>query len=150
MKRKVADALVITLLITSWLLGSAACEPNDETNADAGACDADSDCPERGVCVDHVCQDCSSGLPEANDPCLPKCGNAIGVGQPCSAGGGECNEFIGSGAGICTVDFVPDADLHMCTRPCADDADCGGDAVCQGDPADPDSDKGCVPVSCAD
>jgi len=114
-------------------------------------CEQSAECDDEGRCIDDVCEACSFGLPPPNDPCLPVCGNERGVGQPCTAGGGECNDFlnIDGGAAICTVDFVADADLHMCTRPCADDTDCGTDAVCQGDPEDPDSDKGCVPASCA-
>jgi hypothetical protein len=82
-------------------------------------------------------------------PCLAvACENDLGVGRPCTDGGGECNEFIPGGAWVCTVDFVPDAALSMCTRPCTDESDCGSGAVCIGDPEDPDSDKGCVPAAC--
>jgi hypothetical protein len=140
-ERRRAAPVLLALLVAPAL----ACAPAEPP------CMLSADCPDRGVCVDGVCEDCSYGLPAPNDTCLPPCGNERGVGQPCSRGGGECNEWLNlsGGAGLCTVDFVPDADLHMCTRPCADDLDCGADAVCQGDPDDPDSDKGCVPASCA-
>ena len=93
------------------------------------------------------------GAPALSDPCLAEeCGNSIGVGVPCSAGGGECGEFslLGGEAWVCTVDFVSDAALHMCTRPCGNDDDCGSGAVCMGDPGEEGGDKGCVPDACVD
>lgn len=93
------------------------------------------------------------GAPALSDPCLADaCGNSIGVGVPCSAGGGECGEFslLGGEAWVCTVDFVSDAALHMCTRPCGSDDDCGNGAVCMGDPGEEGGDKGCVPDACVD
>jgi hypothetical protein len=91
---------------------------------------------------------CDENLPPPSDPCIPHCGNSIGVGQPCTKGGGECGSFDPDRAWACTVDFS-DTTLAFCTRPCVDASDCGEDSVCQGDPADPGSDKGCVPVACA-
>jgi hypothetical protein len=102
-------------------------------DADAGASDDEDACP---------------FMPEPSDPCLPACGNELGVGQPCTKDGFECPPIdVGNEATFCTVDF-DDTDLAFCTRPCFDDADCGTDAVCTGDPEDPDGDKGCFPASC--
>jgi hypothetical protein len=92
---------------------------------------------------------CGDFVPAPADPCIPVCGNEQGVGQPCTAGGGECNDFIGRGAGFCTVDFS-DTNLAYCTRPCSVDEDCGTDSRCVGDPKDPGGDTGCIPASCVD
>ncbi len=91
---------------------------------------------------------CPDDLPEPSDPCLPGCGNALGVGQTCTRGGFQCPIIsIGNEASFCTVDFN-DTNLAFCTKPCVDDGDCGDGAVCTGDPEDPDSDKGCTPSTC--
>ncbi len=91
---------------------------------------------------------CPAELPPPSDPCIPACGNELGVGQPCTRGGFQC-PFLqqGNEASFCTVDF-DDTNLAFCTRPCVDDSDCGADAVCRGDPAKPDADRGCTPASC--
>ena len=91
---------------------------------------------------------CNENLPPPSDPCIPICGNSFNVGQPCTRGGGECGSPDARRAWACTVDFA-DTTLAFCTKPCVDASDCGEDAVCQGDPADPGSDKGCVPVACS-
>lgn len=101
-----------------------------------------------GVDDDDDSVPCPAELPPPSDPCIPLCGNELGVGQPCSKGGFQC-PFIETGkeASFCTVDF-DDTNLAFCTKPCVDDGDCGTDAVCTGDPDKPDSDKGCTPASC--
>ena len=93
--------------------------------------------------------DCSVGLPPPSAACLPKCGNELGVGQPCTKGGGECSDFSFSEAALCTVDF-DDTDLAFCTRACAADDQCGTDAFCAIDPENPMSGAGCMPNSCKD
>jgi hypothetical protein len=94
---------------------------------------------------------CSVHVPEPNDPCLPQCGNEIGVGQPCTKGGYECSDFnIVTEAGMCTVDFSDSTELSFCTRPCSNDNDCGTGAICRVDPGDPNAAKGCVPEDCTD
>ena len=73
------------------------------------------------------------------------------MGQPCTKDGQECNDFIGRGAGFCTVDFIDDpapGELAYCTRPCGDDEDCGAGGSCTADPADPEGPKGCIPTAC--
>ena len=37
---------------------------------------------------------CGDFVPEPSDACIPTCGNRLGVGQPCSKEGGECNDFL--------------------------------------------------------
>jgi hypothetical protein len=98
-----------------------------------------------------VQETCSENLPPPSDACIvDPCGNEIGVGQTCTKDGAECSDwdFFGGEAGLCTAD-VDDTDLWFCTRPCDEDADCGSDAVCQGDPDVVDSPRGCVPVACS-
>jgi hypothetical protein len=101
--------------------------------------------------VDDAADDgiiCPPSLPPPSDPCLPVCGNEFGVGQPCTKDGFECPAIdVGNEATFCTVDFE-DTGLAFCTKPCFDDSDCGSDAFCTGDPANPDSDKGCTPAAC--
>lgn len=93
--------------------------------------------------------DCVGNYPEPNDPCLPQCGNEIGVGQPCTKGGFECSDFdLFTEAAMCTVDFSNTTELSFCTRPCSNDDDCGTGAICREDPEDPNASKGCVPQSC--
>jgi hypothetical protein len=94
--------------------------------------------------------DCAAalGLPPPGDACIPVCGNELGVGAPCTKGGGECNQFVASGNAFCTVDN-DDTDLAFCTGPCGSDDDCGSDAVCTGDPENPGGPRGCMPAACA-
>lgn len=94
---------------------------------------------------------CSSNLPPSSAACLEgQCGNAIGVGQQCTGGGGECSDWsIDGEAWLCTAD-ADDTPMWFCTRPCGSADDCGDGAVCQGDPEDPGGPKGCVPNACAD
>ena len=87
-------------------------------------------------------------LPEPLDPCLEGCGNELQVGRPCSAGGGECTSDDFNNATLCTLDFVPEAPLNQCTKPCVANDQCGTGAFCQGDPEEPDGPKGCVPIAC--
>ena len=94
---------------------------------------------------DPACPD----VPAPNNACLPHCGNEIFVGQPCTAGGGECSDHSFGQAIFCSADFDASAALAMCTKPCVSDSQCGSDAVCIGDPGDPNSSKGCVPTACS-
>jgi hypothetical protein len=90
--------------------------------------------------------ECSPNLPPPSDPCLAdQCGNELGVGQPCTEGGGECNDL--ATAQLCTVDFA-ETDLHFCTRACVVDEDCGEGARCAIDPDSPESGAGCFPTVC--
>ena len=92
---------------------------------------------------------CIGNYPPPNDPCLPECGNELGVGQPCTKGGYECSDFdLITQAAMCTVDFSSTTELAFCTRPCSADSDCGTGAICREDPEDPNASKGCVPETC--
>lgn len=93
--------------------------------------------------------DCAENLPPPSVPCLPPCGNELGVGQPCTKGGGECSDFLFSEAPLCTIDF-DDTDMAFCTRACASDDQCGSGAYCAIDPDNPTSGAGCMPLSCKD
>jgi hypothetical protein len=94
---------------------------------------------------------CNPNLPPPSAPCLEgQCGNALGVGQPCTAGGNECADLpFGTHASFCTVDFE-DTDLWYCTKACTEDSQCGEGAVCTVDPDVPGSASGCLPASCRD
>lgn len=131
-------ALIALLLSSSSLVGLTACPPSTD---DAGEGEGEGG---EGEGED----DCAEGLPAPSDPCIPVCGNEQHVGQPCSEGGGECNEYLGSGAGFCTADVDRGTTLFFCTRPCEEDSNCGTNAVCRGDPAEPDGPKGCIPAAC--
>lgn len=89
---------------------------------------------------------------ECNGPvgCNGECelGNSWGVGRYCSAGGGECADTPNRLAPFCTLDFEPDAELAMCTRPCQDDSQCGENAICRSETGDDEGSKGCVPMFC--
>ena len=87
-------------------------------------------------------------LPEPSAPCIPECGNELAVGQPCTQGGGECSGNEWPMAMFCTGDFNDQTDLVYCTRPCVVDEDCGSEAICTGDPEDPEAGMGCLPLSC--
>jgi hypothetical protein len=94
----------------------------------------------------------ASKLPTPNDPCLVGlgCGNVKWVGRACTKGGGQCGMVDDLElAHFCTADYSSATDPAFCTRPCTTPDACGPGAVCQGDPSDPNSAKGCVPVSCA-
>ena len=146
-----ASTLAIMLVVLAALLGKVAgclAGPN------APQCARDVDCsPGSTLCDEGFCKPCEELLPPPNTACLPRGGNELGVGQPCTAGGGECNRWFDvDGAFFCTIDFIAAPELRMCTRPCANASDCGSDAVCQGDPDDADSEdseKSCVPTRCA-
>jgi hypothetical protein len=94
--------------------------------------------------------ECSPNLPPPSDPCLAgQCGNAFGVGQPCTTGGNECADMGVGNAIFCTADY-DDGDLQFCTKPCVLDSQCGEGAYCGIDPADPGRGAGCIPLSCKD
>ncbi len=101
-------------------------------------------------CIGGLCESCAFNLPAPNKPCVPICGNELGVGQPCSAGGNECSDFfnVQGGAPLCSVDFDSNAPIHICTRLCSVDSDCGSGGLCRRDPATPEVPLGCTPASC--
>jgi len=68
-------------------------------------------------------------------------GNAGGVGEYCTAGGGECDD--NDDATYCTVDYQSDAP-PFCTMPCFSADACGEDASCTDDGGG--GLKGCVPL----
>jgi hypothetical protein len=133
----------------------ASCTPRTSGTTDAGpngACKVDHDCGAGQLCDtnDNTCKDCNIvlKLPPPNNACLPKCGNELGVGMPCTLNGKQCNHND-IHALFCTIDQDSTADLIMCTGPCSQDSDCGSGAFCEGDPSNPGGPKGCVPTSCA-
>ncbi len=67
-------------------------------------------------------------------------GNAGGVGEYCTEGGGECDD--NDSATYCTVDYQSDAP-PFCTMPCFSADACGENASCTDDGGG--GLKGCVP-----
>lgn len=126
-----ASTLLAFSLIAQTACATGAPEADAGQPADAGVDDA-----------------CSPNLPPPSDPCLAdQCGNAFGVGQPCTAGGNECADMGVGNAIFCTADY-DDGDLQFCTKPCVLDSQCGEGAYCGIDPADPGRGAGCIPLSC--
>lgn len=92
---------------------------------------------------------CPEDLPPPSDPCLEgQCGNELGVGMPCTKGGGQCDAFslFAGEAGICIPDFADNTRVHACSMPCSVDDDCGSGAVCATDPAT--GRLGCAIIPC--
>lgn len=117
-----------------WLTACAA--PPDRLADDAGTLD--------------VGTECGPQIPPPSDPCLAgQCGNALGVGQPCTKGGNECGGYELGEAIFCSADFS-DTSIWFCTKACSDDGDCGLDAICEENPDDPLSARGCVLQRCTE
>jgi hypothetical protein len=94
-------------------------------------------------------RDAGRTCPPPNNACLVGCGNEVGVGMPCTRGGGECMVNGFSNAFLCTADFVDDPnELAFCTRACSVDTQCGTAARCAGDPNNASAGRGCFPRSC--
>jgi len=72
-------------------------------------------------------------------------GNSRGVGRYCTGGGGQCASTPDQLAPFCTQDFNP-TNLGFCTRPCADDSQCGENARCTSENGS--GPKGCFPDFC--
>ena len=93
---------------------------------------------------------CGDQIPIPSDPCLlGQCGNGLGVGQPCTRGGNECAGYTLGEAIFCSADFS-DTSIWFCTKACNEDEDCGADAICEKNPDDPLSAKGCVLQRCTE
>ena len=125
---------LLLLLISSLPMGACSSPSSEKTSEQANDGGAEAT-PEGKSCI------------TPSKPCLQGCGNELGVGMPCTKGGGECNDNPPTGAILCTGDFST-TDLVFCTRPCVVDEDCGKDALCTGDPENPKSGRGCFPRSC--
>ncbi len=92
---------------------------------------------------------CPADTPAPSDVCLDGlCGNELGVGRPCTRGGGQCDVFnlLAGEAGICIPDFADNTNVHCCSKTCSVDDDCGSGAVCFPDPVT--QRQGCVPQGC--
>lgn len=69
-------------------------------------------------------------------------GNSQGVGTFCWPGGRVCNGF--DLAPLCLAEAAPEDGQWFCTRLCDEDADCGENAVCDGDGRG----SACIPARC--
>lgn len=127
-----AQSMTVRFVVVFLLLTGCPSSPPDDGD---GAADAP-------VCPDD--------LPPPSDPCLQgQCGNELGVGRPCTKGGGQCDVFslLRGEAGICIPDFADNTTVDACSMPCDIDDDCGSGAVCATDPDNPSS-KGCSIIAC--
>ena len=80
------------------------------------------------------------GMPEEACAAPGAVGNAGGVGEYCTEGGGECDD--NDSATYCTIDYRSDAP-PFCTMPCFGGDECGEGASCTDDGGG--GLKGCVP-----
>jgi hypothetical protein len=109
---------------------STACNHSSSPGTDAALADA--------ALADAACVGTSTG-------CADRCqlGNDFGVGRHCTKSGGECRDTPNQLAPYCTSDFVG-TPVGFCTRPCADDSQCGGNAACIAGNQDGSGPKGCI------
>ena len=88
-----------------------------------------------------------AGSADAGSLCAT--GNELGVGQACTAGGGQCDGFKPSKgeAALCLPDQLSGAKLSICTKLCDADAGtaCGANAMCGHDPSSSAGPTFCLP-----
>ena len=121
---------IVSLVLLSWLAACGSPSTDNAVNDDDDAV-------------------CPADTPPPSDQCLEgNCGNELGVGRPCTKGGGQCDVFnlLAGEAGICIPDFADNTRVHCCSKPCNVDDDCGRDAVCAADPVT--ERLGCSPTAC--
>lgn len=108
---------------------------SDGCGGSCGNCPDAQDKCEGGQCV---CQPACEGVPCGDDGCGGLCGsgecrcgedeaNELGVGKPCTKGGGECKEGL-----ECSADIHSDplGGAYFCVKPCGDADNCGSNATC--------------------
>jgi hypothetical protein len=101
-----------------------------------------------GVLAFAACGDSGGHTSTPDAPMTTGCtqpgqmGNAVGVGEFCTKGGGQCRD--NNGAIFCTVDYVMTEDWY-CTALCTSDNDCGDNAYCSGSGM---GGRGCIPARC--
>ena len=135
------SSLILSLLVALTTLSLAACAtdsgddppPVDDGNDDGDGDDGDGDDGD-GDDGDDDGGD-NPGAPDSGtteEACASPgaVGNAGGVGEYCTAGGGECDD--NDAATYCTVDYQ-DGAPPFCTMPCFGADECGDDATCADD-----------------
>lgn len=133
------SSLILSLLVALATLSLSACAtdsgddppPVDDGNDDGDGDDEDGDDDDGG---DDDGGD-NSGSPDGGtteEACASPgaLGNAGGVGEYCTPGGGECDD--NDEATYCTVDYQ-DGAPPFCTMPCFGADECGDDATCADD-----------------
>ena len=111
--------------------------PDDDAIAESAAGDGDSETAgETG----------DAGETAENINCGEGAGNEIGVGAPCTQGGGECADELN-----CDIDLDPQG-VGVCIKlMCAEDSECGAGATCcavTGSPFDVCIANECLPPEC--
>lgn len=136
------SSLILSLLMTLTTLSLAACAsdsgddppgPVEDGDDDDGDDDGDGDGDDDDDGDDDGGDE--PGAPDGGtteEACAEPgaLGNAGGVGEYCTAGGGECDD--NDGATYCTIDYQ-DGAPPFCTMPCFGADDCGEDATCADD-----------------
>jgi hypothetical protein len=136
------SSLILSLLMALATLSLAACAtdsgddppPVDDGNDDGDGDDGDGDDGDGDDGGDDDGGD-NPGSPDSGtteEACASPgaVGNAGGVGEYCTPGGGECDD--NDAATYCTVDYQ-DGAPPFCTMPCFGADDCGDDATCADD-----------------
>lgn len=136
------SSLILSLLMALTTLSLAACAtdsgddppPVDDGNDDGDGDDGDGDDGDGDGDDDDDGGD-SPGSPDGGtteEACASPgaVGNAGGVGEYCTAGGGECDD--NDEATYCTVDYQ-DGAPPFCTMPCFGADECGDEATCADD-----------------
>lgn len=80
--------------------------------------------------------------PTTHEKCVKPAdkGNDLGVGAYCDKSGIKCKSGL-----LCTASAgAKDDEPWFCTKPCAQDSDCGSGATCYAEARG----KGCLPVAC--
>lgn len=141
--RPCAVPALVPLLLAAACAAPAGTASAGDTSDSAAAADAVTD----AGTVDSAAAPVDTGFPSSDVPSNPDAcagpgatGNDGGVGEYCTPKGGQCKD--NSSALICTVDFTKTAP-PFCTIYCETDADCGPQAVCQGEKEG--TQKGCTP-----
>ena len=136
------SSLILSLLMALTTLSLAACAsdsgddppPVDDGSDDGDGDDGDGDDGDGDDGGDDDGGD-EAGAPDGGsteEACASPgaIGNAGGVGEYCTPGGGECDD--NDGATYCTVDYQ-DGAPPFCTMPCFGADECGEDATCADD-----------------
>jgi hypothetical protein len=129
---------IITAMAAGALLG---CSGNQASNSDSGSGNDAGHTTDAG-------QDGGSCTPTPVGECFPNAcatGNSKNVGAYCTKGGGQCSAY--STGVACAIDLSTSGANFCILLGCHQNADCGEQACCTGDPTGPPI-YACVPLTC--